>query len=338
MRFFPSLLAVVSLTLSSSINAQTEYRFESGLIRGLGYPADARIVADIELSGPIPSWETEVSVAERLVSLRLEDGLQVRTLDNSVVCEFTVAFDANGGIAQWFLQLHEWPPPSDDFFIDYVHLSSDRNIRNLLGRKIIPAAPCGDSGITSLNFVSVGDFTGDSVLTPEPPGIYSYRSDALQAAQGPYVEGDRFSLGVSFAGRLPANQVDFDAKPFIESLDVVDDRVEPMRRPLVTCQFQVSTDSNGRIVDWAVGVSEQFPGPIGVPPPDWDGLTWAWSLSPTSDRVGYNEVDCSGQIFGESASGGQWRGVVASSVPGLGVFGMILLVLGLLVATTRLRH
>ncbi|MBB6086742.1 hypothetical protein [Wenzhouxiangella marina] len=338
MRFFQNLLALVSLALSFSINAQTEYRFESGEFGGIGYPIGSRIVADIELSGPIPTWEAEVSVVDQLVSLRLEDGLQVRTLDNSVVCEFTVAFDANGGIAQWFLQLHEWPPPSDDFRIDYVHLSSDRNIGNLLGTKGIPAAPCGDSGFASLNFVPVGDFTGESVLTPEPPGVYLYRSDALQATQAPYLDGDHFNLRVSFAGRLPANQVDFDARPFIESLEVVDDRVEPLRRPLESCQFQVSTDSNGHIVDWAVGISEPFPGPVGVPPPGWDSLTWAWSLSPTSDQVGYSEGGCPGQLFGESASGGQWQGVVTSAVPSLGVLGMIMLVLGLLVASTRIRH
>lgn len=310
------LLTVPLLLVTTAAQAQLGFAVETSpyFLPQPPYAEGQRITGQFVLDGPLPNWQVDLDLRDRLVSFEFDDGVETRTPADSEVCAFVATVDARGRLIDWNLDVRQRPVPQPGQPQHALRLTprfSQAGFRT-----------SGDTVCSEGNFdlVALGLNT---ILTPDvtPPPVasatYRYASAPFLAAQSPYSVGDSFVASLGFAGPLPPLRSDFDLAPFVEQA-IVQDPVNGTLGSLTVCDFRASTDESGAIVDWSMVLTKFLPVPAIYPPPP-SARVPGWSTAPERDAVlsGIGSTCLDSEVVASSAGGGSWSGGAPVAVPGL---------------------
>jgi hypothetical protein len=299
------------------------------------YMEGQRITGRFELEGPLPTWEADFDLRDRLVDFEFDDGVATRTFADSEVCEFRATIDARGQLIDWVLDVRQRPLPPAGQEQHILRMTSGFSQSSFRA----PGDAVCEEGFLPISALTLNMWlTPDEAPLPIPAATYWYASAPFRDVQPPYTVGDSFLAYLRFAGPIPPLRSNFDLAPFVEE-SIVQDPVTGARSSLSSCFMRVSTDANGQIIDWSMVLTRFMP--IAPPPPNPRPTNPGWSLTPSRDSAqrGFSFTCPDGEILATSEGGGSWRGGPPEPVPTLGrgwlaVLAVLLLVLGL----RRSRH
>jgi len=172
---------------------------------------------------------------------------------NSAVCSFAMATNGLGGIADWSFTLRRVPKPATGQ--PQYTLSSDTTLDQAA---IGPAGASACEGFVATAFATTGtggNWASTAVL-PLDPTPYHYTGAPFTAADPPWSVGERVLGSITVDRGLPANTIVANLESALLNFSFNDGVQTRNQDNSEVCQFGVSTDGNGEIVAWTIGLRE----------------------------------------------------------------------------------
>ena len=241
--------------------------FPIGTIRDYGFTGTPFVQADppyqsgdfvsgfLQFGNPLPAYLPETDLAFALLDFEFDDGVQLRTPSNTIICNLRVVTGANGQPFRWAINLRETPftPGQPQRFLDVTHFG------DLGGSGNADASPCGTI-LASFAGTSFEPGTWDGGL-PAAPAIYLYTGKPFGSAQLPFQTGKKVSGRITLPGPLKPNMQLFDATDFLIDWRFSDSQF--MHRPQTAnpCLFELVTNASGDIIQWRISLVEFYDHP-----------------------------------------------------------------------------
>lgn len=297
------------------------------------YTTGERLTGTLTTANPLPPFLPLTDITPAITSLSFDDGVAVRTLANSFLCNVSVATDGTGRIARWVISLRESPytPASPQHSIDSSGNPTQPEGADLAGTGPANADPCGGVVLTvSAGTGSQGTWTDTNPLGSQPT-VYTYTGDPFAAALPPYTMGGRVTGTITTNNPLPPFLPLGDITSAITSLTFTDGVQTRTLGNSFVCAFRVATDGSGNITQWEVLLRESPFAPVtqqqaidstgnaGIPEGRDLAGTGQSGISPCSPMTL--------QTFASSNTQGTWSGAAAigQQVPALDGWGLLAL-------------
>lgn len=122
------------------------------------YTTSMRVTGSIQISGVLPPNMSLRDVTGALLGFSYSDGIQTRTLADSVICNFQLGTGAAGQIVEWNIMIRQKVATNTDPFdsIDSVHLGLAGE--DLGGTNPSGGNPCGISSLNPFGSTGLGSF------------------------------------------------------------------------------------------------------------------------------------------------------------------------------------
>jgi hypothetical protein len=302
------------------------------------YSLGDRLTGTLTTANPLPPFLPLTDVTGALAALSFDDGVAVRTLADSFLCQVQVATDGAGNITRWRITLRESPysPASPQHSIDSSGEPTFPEGADQVGTGPANASPCGLVLFDEAASTGTQGTWTDSHATPTQPTGYHYTGDPFTTASPPYALGGRVTGTIVTAGPLPASMPLTDVTAALESLSFTDGVQTRTLASSFLCTFRVATDGAGDITEWQVTL-RQSPFSTGDPQQAIDS-SGSPGIQEGADHAGTGPAGpspCSPMVlapFAATGSQGTWtRDALISEIPALDGAGLTALV-GLLAA------
>jgi len=296
------------------------------------YTLGGQLTGTLTTANPLPSFMPLTDITGAISSLSFNDGVAVRTLASSFLCNVQVATDGAGNITRWQITLRESPYTTGNpqHSIESSGTPTPPEGADLVGTGPANADPCGVVILNpSAGTGSQGTWTDTNPLASQPT-IYTYLGDPFTTALPPYTIGGRVTGTITTANPLPAFLPLTDITTAITSMTFTDGIQTRTLASSFVCTFRVATDGAGNITQWEITLRES-PYSTGSP---------QQSIDSTGNAVAPEGADVAGTgtagaspcspmaltSFGSTGSQGTWTGEAAiGQVPALNGLGVILL-------------
>ena len=309
------------------------------------YVLGDRLTATLTTANPLPPFLPLTDITGALAALSFDDGVAVRTLADSFLCEVEVATDGAGNITRWRITLRESPytPGTPQHAIDSSGEPTFPEGADLVGTGLANASPCGPVVLDeAASTGSQGTWT-DTHAAPTQPTTYHYTGDPFTAASPPYAVGGRVTGAIVTANPLPAFLPLTDITTALASLTFTDGIQTRTLASTFLCSFRVATDGAGDITEWEVTL-RQSPFSTGDPQQSIDS-SGSPGIQEGADLTGTGTAGaspCSPMVLTAAASTGSqgtWsREALISEIPaldGVGLAALMALLAALAVAYLR---
>ncbi len=302
------------------------------------YALGGALTGSLTLAGPLPPYLPLTDVTSAIVAFAFDDGVEVRTLANSFLCNFEVATDGTGNITSWQIALRRTPynPGDPHHSIESSGQPGVVQGSDFVGTGTAPADPCGGMALaTSASPGSQGTWQTDHPL-PSTPTLYRYTGDPYTIATAPYGLGGNLAGSLLLDNPLPPFLPLTDIRPAIVAFAFDDEIAVRQLTDSFLCTFEVATDGAGAIAHWQIELRES-PYNTGTPQHSidsqglaapFDGVDYVGSGLAGADPCGTQPLD----PYASTGGRGTWTqegGGSVVEVPALDVFGLAGLALAL---------
>lgn len=225
----------------------TDYLYEGSLFGTVQppYTTAQRIAGWVRFSGPLPPFLSNENVQDELVDFQFDDGLQLRTPLNSVVCGFFIATDMNGHIINWSVTFRA---------SSFVPGQLQHTLQLGQAGDIAGSVTAGPDACSSSSFVVSGTSDVAGVwadnLPPSTPAVYIYRGESYDAASLPFSRRHSVTGRILLSSPLIANLNQSEFGDHLMSYQFHDGLVSYQNHDASRCLISLATDESAQIVHW----------------------------------------------------------------------------------------
>ncbi|MCB1583283.1 MAG: hypothetical protein KDI92_09490 [Xanthomonadales bacterium] len=300
----------------------------------LPYSVGDSVNGYIELDGPLLPFMINQNIEPAITDFRFSDGIQNRSPNNTFVCGFTVSTDAVGNIIDWVVNLREIPLPNFGDPQQALDLTSSMDQ--------VGSGPAGfyECAPFSLSVVASSHVSGTwSMYAMNNPTSYNYTGSELTTQVGTYQQqtDNRLLGSISLNGPIPPSVNNLDISLALTDLTFTDSIQTRTLGNSVICEFSVSTNVQGEIIDWTILLRED-------PLPAANDPQQSIDSNSSLDQVGFGTVgatSCDTLVLSDYASNqlpGTW-GIVPNEpptpVPAISTWFLLLMTISIFLACLR---
>jgi len=262
--------AQIFLTTSSAITSQsgnwsdslppgniTDYQFQSEPFTLVTPPYQTTdfISGFLQFRGTLPPYFPNKDLSYALLDFEFDDGIQVRTPENSLICNLRITTDSDGSHFKWRINLREIPytQGQPQQFLDLS--------------KTLATGGSGNAGLNPCDMLlgtsagisfDPGDWLGQ---TPSTPVIYLYTGRPFTDANPPFESAKKVSGRMVLPGPPPPNMQLTDMTDFLIDFRFNDSRTNYTPESANTCSFRMVTGGNGEWVQWQISLRDFYQAP-----------------------------------------------------------------------------
>jgi hypothetical protein len=222
------------------------------------YTLGGSLTGTITTANPLPAFLPLTDATPFLASMTFNDGVQVRTLANSIVCNFQVATDGAGNITRWQITVRSFPYTTGNpqQSIDSTGVPGILEGIDLVGTGLAGVNPCDPIVLTtSASTATEGTWTDTNPLASTPT-TYTYTGGPYTSATPPYALGGQLTGTLVTANPLPPFLPLTDITPAISSISFNDGVATRTLANSFLCSVQVATDGAGNITRWQISLRQ----------------------------------------------------------------------------------